>query len=108
MTTRRERGRGRVTAPVHAMPDQADRVEPAAVPRDAAPSSRVIRIEGVRVEQRRHDQTQCPHCGAWGCPATRGSYATAIGRVRYRQCSACEFVFQTVKPHDGGPERVIL
>lgn len=58
-------------------------------------------------EPRRHDQTQCPHCRGWGCPASGGSYSTTIGRVRYRQCQACEYVFKTLLPHDGGAERVI-
>lgn len=56
---------------------------------------------------KRRDQTQCPKCGAWGCPANRGSYGTSIGRVLYRECQSCEFIFKTLRPHDGSSERVI-
>ncbi len=42
-------------------------------------------------------QIKCPRCGRFGCPANRGTHVTSRGIVRYRSCSNCGHVFQTVQ-----------
>jgi hypothetical protein len=58
-------------------------------------------------EKKRKDQTQCPRCFEWGCPASSGSKPSREGRIRHRVCSSCGWVFQTIEP-DGQPERVLV
>lgn len=44
----------------------------------------------------RADQTKCPRCGRYGCPAQR-----TAGDVQYRKCQHCGFTFKTARIADG-------
>lgn len=59
--------------------------------------------------QTRTDQTRCPRCGAFGCPAVNGTRRTAEGRIAYRQCSdpRCLWLFRTITRDDTQREEVI-
>lgn len=58
-------------------------------------------------EPKRHDQKSCPRCGSFGCPCEGGSRLRTEGRYRYRRCSTCEWVFQTLQKHGSTLEEII-
>lgn len=55
--------------------------------------------EMVSEPEARSDQTKCPRCGRYGCPAQR-----TAGDVQYRKCQHCGFTFKTIRTRDGRAE----
>ncbi len=55
----------------------------------------------------RKDQTRCPRCGAYGCPASGGSRENREYTLRYRECAACKHRFKTRQRRGMSREDVI-